>query len=214
MQPGVGHFSCMTCHRAVAPSPPPPPASKIACCSQAPAWLLWIPLTSSCGINKVRQDLHTRMLLSCLTLPASLSLPLKKPIGDYKCQPPPLLPARDPSIPWTHISSCCIATTVASSCPHSSHRIALRFAIEVAGVEARKLSFLHPFFPHLTQATRSVLHSACSSQVKPFFDILDLSEPGWTVQVHLHTLPTTVDDSTATMTKTTPLLVKETPLPL
>jgi hypothetical protein len=202
----------MTCHRAVAPSPPPPPASKIACCSRASAWLLWIPLTSSavstrpgktCILGCYYRAWHC--LLPCLLSSRSqLGISTANLLHFYQ----PGIQAFPGHAPY--ISSCCIATTTVAS----SHRAALRFAIQVAGAEARKLSFLHPLSPHLTQATRSVLHSACSSQVEPFFDLLDLSVPGWTAQVHLHTLPTTVDVSMATMTKTTPPLARETPLPL
>ena len=201
----------MTCHRAVAPSPPPLPASKIAYSSQAPAWLLWIPLTScaastrpnkTCILGCYYRAWHC--LLPCLFFSRGANW------GFLSCQPPPLLPAWDQAFPWTEISSCCIATTAAPSCARSSHRIALRFAIQLAGIEARKLSFPHPLSP---QATRSVLHPACALvNSSPSLDFLDLSEPGWTVQVHLHTPQTTVDASTATMTTTTPPLVKEAPL--
>lgn len=205
----------MTCHRAVAPSPPPLPASKIAL-QEPSARLVAVDTTYiQCGINKG----PTRPAYSdVMIVPGTACFPaprLEKPIGNFNFQPPPLLPAGIQAFPWTHthiISSCCIATTVAPSCAHSSHRIALRFAFQVAGIEARKLSFLHPL---------SCLKplALCSIQLAPvksshLSDLLDLSEPGWTVQVHLHTPQTTVDVSTATMTTTILPLAKEAPLPL
>lgn len=135
----------MTCHQAVAPSPPPLPASKIACRSQAPASLLWIPLTSSAASTRAR----TRPAYSdVMIVPGTACFPVsssREANWEFHLPTSSIITAWDPSIPLgTHISSCCIATTVAPSCARSSHRIALRFAIQVAGIAARKLSFLHP----------------------------------------------------------------------
>lgn len=106
----------MTCHQTVAPSPPPPPSlqNRPAAAKRPPG---------CCGYHLHPLRASTRSGQTCMLecyyrawhclLPCLLSM--RSQLGIFNCQPPPLLPERDPSIPRTHINSCCIAPTVASS---------------------------------------------------------------------------------------------------
>jgi hypothetical protein len=110
---------------------PQPPKSHAA--SQAPAWLLWIPLiTLGRHLDPRRHQqgparpAYTEYAYSPLFREVNWAFPV--------CQPPPLLVTCQPgipSIPWAHIPSCSIAPTVASL--FAPHRTALRLAIQVAG---------------------------------------------------------------------------------
>lgn len=116
------------------------------------------------------------------------------------------------AFPWTHTSQ------AAAYLPQSLPRVLLhRTALHCVS----PFRWLGSKLENSHSCTLSCLKplALCSIQFAPvkssyLSDLLDLSEPGWTVQVHLHTLQTTVDVSTATMTTTTLPLAKEAPLPL
>lgn len=104
-QPG---WACMTCLQSVAPSPPSPPSPP-----NRPAAAKRLP--GCCGYHLHALRASTRSGQTCVLeccyrawhclLPCLLSM--RGQLGIFlNCQPPPLLPARDPSIPWTHINSC------------------------------------------------------------------------------------------------------------